>query len=78
MNVPEQHRYFAYADGDGRGHGHIVQAGSYEAAAVTFTEIYSPPVDGDGDIRIFVTDLDEGQEHCFIVDLTDGEAEPCD
>lgn len=78
MNQPEQHSYYAYADGVGRGHGHVVEAGSYEAAAVGYTELYSPPVDGDGEIRIFVTDLEEGQEHCFTVDLGDGAAEPCD
>lgn len=78
MTNTEQHRFFAWAAGVGRGHGHVIDAGSYEAAAVGFTELYSPPVDGDGDIRIFVSSLDEGQEHCFVVDLADGEAEPCD
>ncbi|MBX3484441.1 DUF5961 family protein [Phenylobacterium sp.] len=78
MTDPEQHRYFAWADGVGRGHGHVVEATSYEAAAVGYTELYAPPVDGDGEIRIFVTGIDDGQEHCFTVDLSVGEAEPCD
>lgn len=74
----EQHRFYAWADGDGRGHGHIIEAGSYEAAAVGYIELHTPAVDGDGEIRIFVTGLDEGQEHCFTVDLADGAAAPCD
>lgn len=77
MTPPEQHRYFAYADGVGGAHGHVVEAGSHEAAAVGYSELYSPPVDGDDEIRIFVRSLDDGQEHCFVVDLGDGQAEPC-
>lgn len=75
---PDPQRYFAYADGVGRAHGHVVEAQSYEAAAVGYTELYAPPVDSDGDVRIFVTGLVDGQEHCFVVDLGDGQAEPCD
>jgi hypothetical protein len=78
MTESRKHRYYAYADAVGRGHGHVVAAASYEEAAVGYTELYAPPVDGDGDVRVFVRDLDEGQEHCFTIDLSDGEAEPCD
>ena len=77
MTAPEQHRYFAYADGAGKGHGHVVQAGSYEAAAIGYTELYSPPVDTDGQVRIVVSSLEHGRDHCFIVDLAEGAAEPC-
>ncbi|WP_392353984.1 DUF5961 family protein [Brevundimonas sp. LF-1] len=77
MIEPEQHRYFAYAEGLGRAHGHVLKAASFEAAAVGYTELYSPPVDADDEIRVFVADLDGGQEHCFIIDLGDGQAEPC-
>lgn len=78
MSQAEQRDYYAYADGVGRSHGHRIKAQSFEAAAVGYTELYTPPVDGEGDIRIFVSDLAEGQEHCFVVDLSDGQAEPCD
>lgn len=70
-------RYYAYADGVGRAHGHVIEAGSHEAAAVGYTELYSPPVDGDGALRIFVSSLDEDREHCFRVDLGEGASEPC-
>lgn len=78
MNEPEQHRYFAYAEGLGRAHGHVLEAGSLEAAAVGYTELCFPPVDADDEIRIFVAELDGGREHCFVIDLRDGLAEPCD
>lgn len=54
-----------------------MEAPSYEAAAAGYTELYSPPVDADSEIRIFVTNLEEGEEHCFVVDVGDGHAEPC-
>ncbi|WP_374273812.1 DUF5961 family protein [Brevundimonas sp.] len=74
----EQHRYLAYAQGVGRAHGHVVEAPSFEAAAVGYAELYSPPVDEEDDIRVFVIGLDDGQEHCFVIDLDDGQAAPCD
>lgn len=72
-----QHRYFAYAEGVGRAHGHVIEAPSFEAAAVGYTEIYAPPVDADDEIRVFVAEMEGGQEHCFVIDLGDGQAEPC-
>ncbi|MBD3832545.1 MAG: hypothetical protein IE910_04215 [Brevundimonas sp.] len=72
-----QHRYYAYAEGVGRAHGHVIEAPSFEAAAVGYTEIYAPPVDADDEIRVFVAEMEGGQEHCFVIDLGDGQAEPC-
>lgn len=72
-----QHRYFAYAEGVGRAHGHVIEAPSFEAAAVGYTEIYAPPVDADDEIRVFVAEMEGGQEHCFVIDLGDGQTEPC-
>jgi hypothetical protein len=78
MRAPDIQRYFAYADAVGRGHGHVVEAASYEAAAVAYAEIYAPPVDGDNDLRVFVQDED-GLEHCFTLALDAGaDPEPCD
>lgn len=77
MILSEPHRYLAYADGLGRAHGHVIVASSYETAAVGYTELYTPPVTAEGDVRIFVTGLEDGQEHCFIIDLGGGGAEPC-
>lgn len=78
MSEPGLHRYFAWSDGVGRAHGHVVEASSFEAAAVGYTEIYAPPADADDEIRIFVSGLEDGQEHCFTVDLGGAAPESCD
>jgi len=31
----------------------------------------------DDEIRVFVAEMEGGQEHCFVIDLGDGQAEPC-
>lgn len=77
-SATEPRGYFAYADAVGRGHGHVVQAESFEEAAVAYVEIYAPPVDGEDEVRIFVRDPDDGAEHCFTIDLGHGGTpEPC-
>lgn len=76
--MTDANRYFAYADGVGRSHGHVVEAPSFEAAAVGYTELYAPPFDAENEIRIIVTGLDDGIEHCFVVDVGGGGAQPCD
>ena len=79
MPVTQTHRFYAYADAVGRSHGHSVEAESVEAAAVAYVEAWSPPVDGDNDVRVFVQDPEDGVEHCFTLDLSaGGDPEPCD
>lgn len=79
MATADPKRFYAYADAVGRSHGHSVQAGSFEAAAVAYVETWAPPLDGDNDIRVFVQDPLDGVEHCFTLDLgAGGEPEPCD
>lgn len=79
MTAVETHRYYAYADVVGRSHGHSVQAESFEGAAVAYVETYSPPVDGEGDLRVFVISPDDGVEHCYTLDIdAGGSPEPCD
>lgn len=79
MAAAQTQTFYAYADAVGRGHGHSVQAESIEAAAVAYVEAWSPPVDGDNDVRVFVRDPEDGVEHCFTLDLGDGgEPQPCD
>ena len=78
MTAAAPRRFYAYADAVGRGHGHIVEAESLEAAAVVYVEAWSPPLDADNDVRVFVHDVHDGVEHCFTLDLSDGsEPEPC-
>lgn len=68
-------QYYAHAAGSG--HGHVVEASTYEGAAVAFTERYAPAIDEDDAVRIIVQPVDGGAEHCFVVHFDDGEVEPC-
>jgi len=54
----------------------IVQEPTVEAAAITYIEdfITSPPVP---ELRLWVTDVDDGRQHCFLLDLETGEVEAC-
>lgn len=71
--------YYAYAAAVGRSHGHAVEAASFEAAAVAYAELWSPPVDAEDAVKIFVRGPEDGLEHCFTLDLGDGgRPEPCD
>ena len=55
----------------------MVEADSFEEAAVAFAERWSPPVDADGDIALIVRDREDGREICLRLDLDSGEAQPC-
>lgn len=68
-------RYFAFAQTDRR-HGHHVQGASFEDAAVAFAERYTPAADAQGEIRVHVRS-EAGMEYCFVIDLAEGQVEPC-
>jgi hypothetical protein len=67
-------RYRTHASGSG--HAHLVEATSFESAALAFTEGHAALADG-GEIRVIVQSEDGGPEHCFIVHLGDGDVEAC-
>jgi hypothetical protein len=67
-------RYRAYASGSG--HTHLVEATSFETAALAFTEDHAAMA-ADGEIRVIVQSEDGGPERCFIVHLDDGDVEAC-
>lgn len=77
MTGTGHNRFFVYAEGAGRAHGHVIEASSFEAAAVGYAELYFPPVDAGNDVRLFVADMEGGREHCFVINLEDGQAETC-
>lgn len=54
----------------------IVEEPTFEAAAVTYIEdfVASPPVP---ELRLFVTDIEDGHQHCFMLDTDTGELETC-
>lgn len=55
----------------------IVEEASFEAAAIAYVEDFHPPVDEDNEVSLIVRDLEDGHEHCFLIDLDTGETEPC-
>jgi hypothetical protein len=76
--LPQLTRFAAYAAHDGPRHCHAApHAASFEEAALEFTEVWHPPADAQGDVRVIVVDRDTGREQCFTVDLGSGDAEPC-
>ena len=54
----------------------IVEEPTFEAAAVTYIEdfVTSPPVP---ELRLLVTDIEDGNQHCFVLDTDSGEIEAC-
>ena len=77
MTETGHNRFFVYAEDAGRAHGHIVEAPSFEAAAVGYGELFFPPVNAGNEVRLFVADMEGGREHCFVIDLENGQAETC-
>ncbi|RZJ88995.1 MAG: hypothetical protein EON88_20465 [Brevundimonas sp.] len=69
--------FVVHAAHEGRGAGHRVEGKSFEEAAVAFVEIWGPAVSTEGEVQVIVRDADDGREHCFIVDVNDGDAAPC-
>ena len=56
---------------------HRLEAAGFEDAAVAFVELYHPSVDAAGAVAVLVRDLETGVQHCFRIDLDDGEIAPC-
>lgn len=55
----------------------IVEEPSFEAAAIAYVEDFHPPVDEDNEVSVIVRDLEDGHEHCFLIDLDTGETQDC-
>lgn len=66
-------RYYAHTDS---GHGHLLEASSYEDAAICFAEAHAPMADDDA-VRVVVQATDGGPEHCFVIHLHSGTVEAC-
>jgi len=54
-----------------------IQEGSFEAAAVAYVETYVPTVTDEPEVNVIVHDVASGREHCFRIDLENGETAPC-
>ena len=71
--MAETARYYAHA---ASGHGHLVEASSFEDAAFAFAEAHAPMAEDDA-VQVIVQAEDGGPEHCFMIHLDDGSVEPC-
>ncbi|CAN5528310.1 hypothetical protein BH10PSE3_BH10PSE3_26830 [soil metagenome] len=69
--------YRVHARGEAPSHAHAVDAVSFEDAAVAFVELWHPPVDADNEVSVIVREADSGVEHCFRIDVDNGDAAPC-
>jgi hypothetical protein len=72
----ETRRFVVHAHHVGAHHARLLEARSFEAAAVTYVEDLHVLGD-DQEIRVIVREVDTHQEHCFRIDLERGEAAPC-
>jgi hypothetical protein len=67
-------RAFHVALRDAPGGGLVIEAASFEAAAIDFLEREAP---AGGAAIVIVCDAETGHEHCFSIDLASGAAEAC-
>lgn len=56
---------------------HRVEARSFSEAAFTFLERWHVAAHAD-EVQVIVEAERSGERHCFTVDLSSGEAQPCD
>jgi len=72
-HAPELNRYRVTATGHPT---RIVEEPTVEAAAVTYIEdfVTSPPVP---ELKLWVTDIDDGHQHCFLLDTDSGDIQAC-
>ena len=71
--MPQAARYVAHTES---GHCHILEASSFEDAALTFAEAHAPWAEDDA-LRVMVQAEDGGPEHCFLIHLHTEAVEAC-
>ena len=75
--APAPRRFSVHARHVDSHHARIVEEPSFEAAAVAYVEDFHPLADADHEVSVIVRDLEDGREHCFRIDLQNGDAEAC-
>jgi hypothetical protein len=71
-------RYCVHLATDGAAGAQTLEATGFESAALVFVEGQHAFGDTDDALTLYVEDLETGQRQCFQIDLSTGEAEPCD
>lgn len=66
-------RYYAHTTS---GHGHLLEAASFEDAAITFAEAHAPMAEDDA-VQVIVQAEDGGPQHCFVIHLDSGAVSAC-
>ena len=74
-SAPHTYRVFSREHPDHR--ARVVEEPSFEAAAIAYVEDWPHTVDDDNAVRVIVRDLEDGREHCFVIDLDTGDAQSC-
>ena len=74
----DDRRFSVHARHEDRHRARVILVPSFEAAAAAYVEDRPVTIgDDDREISVIVRDLDSGHEHCFRVDLDNGETQPC-
>ncbi len=68
--------YCVHAAADEVGRPHRIEAASFTDAALAYAERWLHP-EGQEAVTLHVQDEDTGEEHCLVLDLASGEAQPC-
>jgi hypothetical protein len=76
--VADLRRFCVHSVAESAQRAQLVEAASFEAAALCFVEEQHPVADEDDEVSLFVEDLETGLRQCFRVDLGSGETAPCD
>ena len=73
-----QRRFSVHSADDAPSRALLVEGVTFEDAALHFVEDAHPPADAGDQVSLLVEDCDSGERQCFRIDLTTGEAGPCD
>ena len=66
-------RYYAHT---ATGHSHLLEASSFEDAALCFAEAHAPLAEEDA-VQVIIRAEDGGPEHCYVIHLDSGTVEAC-
>ena len=75
--MPAAERQFRVHAADAGHRARVITEPSFEAAAIAYAEDWPHSIDDNPAIRVIVHDLENGHEHCFVVDLDSGETSDC-
>jgi hypothetical protein len=75
-NANLERRFSVHGVEDAPSRGHLVDGVSFEDAALRYVE--DRHIEAAEDVSLLVEDCATGERQCFRIDLSTGEAAPCD